>query len=399
MNLKLLGLLRFVGGGLLSMCALVMVRGKGFSVMGIPNPHTGVCFLVGSLMLLVSYLVQPKGPALKFRIANLVLMGVSLGITLGISEYGIRIYLQKTQGFNSVQQMFNPNPVGNLPTRSHHPLLVITQLSADKRLIYELKPHVNMSFGHNVLRTNSAGIREDKEYPFEKPAGTVRIIGLGDSGMWGWSLDQGQAYLDVMERELASQAGLPRVEVLNFAVPGYNTFQELQTLKQKSLAYQPDIVVIGWCSNDYQVPFFMYTRRDHMKEPGSYIYSLLLERRSFMEKVTPEVLKLGDMPEGSVDADVLAYSGEKGVRKCLQEFSELSREHGFKIVLFGPLDQTILTLCEEEGVPTINTYALKEQNPPEECLTFYMHPRACGHEILGDYLAEALTEKGWLESL
>lgn len=343
-----------------------------------------------------AYLLQERGPERKYRVANLVLMSFSFLVVGTIGEVGVRMFLQRTQGFNSVQQLFNPNADGNLPTDSHHPLLVITQLSADKRLIYELKPNLDRPFGHKKLQTNSVGMRESEEFALEKPAGTVRIIGVGDSGMWGWSLDQGQGYMEVMENRLNQTEGISDVQVLNMAVPGYNTYQELQMLQSRGLAYQPDVVVIGWCDNDTMLPFFMYSRRNHWTEPGAYFLSLLINRRSFLEKATPEVLKLGDMPEGSVDAEVMEYAGEEGVLRSLQMFRQLGDAHGFRVVVFGPLTRNIRALCEEAGVEMINTFDLQDTNPPEDCLTFYMHPRECGHEILGNFLADRLAESGWL---
>jgi hypothetical protein len=388
--------LRGVGGCFLMACVLFLVRGRGFSVMGIPNPPPTLCLLAGAGSLMAAYLLQEKGPERKFRVANLVLMSFSFLVLAAIGEVGIRMFLQRTQGFNSVQQMFNPNPDGNLPTDSHHPLLVITRLSADKRLIYELQPNLDREFGHKLLRTNAAGMREDENFTLQKPADTLRIVGVGDSGMWGWSLDQGQGYMEVMERRLNQTDGLPHVQVLNMAVPGYNTYQELQTLRAKGLAYQPDVVVIGWCDNDDMLPFFMYSRRNHWKEPGSYFLSMLINRRSFLEKVTPQVLKLGDMPEGSVDAEVMRYAGREGVLASLKLFRSLGEQHGFRVVLFGPLKEEIQELGREAGVEMINTFDLKETDPPEDCHVFYMHPKACGHEILGEFLAERLLQSGWL---
>jgi hypothetical protein len=306
-------------------------------------------------------------------------------------------YQDIAQGFNSIQQLHNPNAVGNLHTRSHHPLLVITQLSADKRLIYELKPNVDMSFGGNKLLTNSVGFRADREFKIEKAPGVKRIIGVGDSGMWGWSVEQNEGYMEILEKELNSGRESPRAEVLNLAVPGYNTFQEFVSLELKGLAYKPDIVVIGWCENDFQLPFFMYTRKDHWKQKKSYVFNLLFDRSAFMEIVSPEVLKKDDIPKDTVDPDVITHSGQDGVRKTLEQFRQLSEQENFKVLLFGPLKEDIRKLCDAAGIRYINTYDLMETNPPSDCGVFFMHPRPCGHEILGRFLAQRLTELGWME--
>lgn len=348
------------------------------------------------LFLAAMYLLPDLGTSRKTRAANLGLVVGSLLFAGLVSELGIRYYLQKTQGFNSLQQLHNPNPAGYLHTRSHHPLLTITQFSADKRLIYELKPNVDKLFARRRLRINSQGIRSDNEFLLEKKPGVRRIIGIGDSGMWGWGIEQNNGYMEIMERVLNEQENSFAVEMINLAVPGYNTFQELIALKLKGLKYQPDIVVIGWCFNDFDLPFFMYTRKDHWQQKQSYVYRLLFNRPQFLEMITPEVLKFGDMPEDLVDPDVIAHSGEEGVRKTLGSILRLAEEHQFKVVLFGPLLDEIKKICKETGMPMIDIYDLEETDPPKDCQTFFMHPRPCGHEILGNFLAKKLQDFGWL---
>jgi hypothetical protein len=44
----------------------------------------------------------------------------------------------------------------------------------------------------------------------------------------------------------------PRVEVLNFAVPGYRLDQEIETLRSRALPFAPDAVVLAFCLNDFE---------------------------------------------------------------------------------------------------------------------------------------------------
>ncbi len=382
----------FVAG----LCFLALIQGGAYQLGPMRVGNAAPRLLLATLLLCTAYLLPDGGRPRKFRVANLFLLFFSVGLCLLVAELGMRNFLQKTQGFNSLQQLHNPNPAGNLHTRSHHPLLVITRFSDDKRLIYELQPNIDMEFGHRALRTNSLGIRADREFPTEKPPGVKRIIGVGDSGMWGWGLDQGQGYMEILEKRLNEGLDTPQVEVVNLAVPGYNTYQELVSLQRKGLPLQPDIVVIGWCDNDFQLPFFMYSRKDHWKQKRSYVYNLLFNRARLSEMITPEVLKLGDIPTDTVDPAVLTHSGEEGVLKSLREFVALGEQHGFRVLLFGPLGDNILELCRQAGLPTLNSYELADRNLPDDCETFFMHPRACGHEILGNFLAERLQELGWL---
>jgi hypothetical protein len=77
-----------------------------------------------------------------------------------------------------------------------------------------------------------------------KPAGTLRVLGAGDSFAFGSTFPRG-IYLEVLE-ELLAGSGLPfKVEVLNAGVPGYSTHQELGHLKKFGLRFAPDVVVLG----------------------------------------------------------------------------------------------------------------------------------------------------------
>lgn len=389
-----------VSGGAFAAITLLMLARGGPVELGpfrFSNPRPR---LIGAFLgLTIGYVLLPgtKAPVRR-KCAQLTLLLFSTGATLGLLEIGIRAFLQRTQGFNSLQQLYNPNPEGNLHTRSHHPLLVITRLSDNNRIIYELKPGVEMDFGHHELRISEQGLREDSVYPVRKPDHTLRIVGIGDSGMWGWNVHQGEEYLSVLEHNLkASTSSDTKVEVINFAVPGYNLLQELETLRHKALAFNPDIVVVGWCKNDYQLPFFMYTRRDHWGEKNSYVYRLLLDRTRFMEMVSPEVLKMGDIEKETVSPDVLEYWGWEGVKKGFAELHQLSEEHGFKLLIFGPIKEEPLKICDELGLNVYNTLEkIDPKDYPSSYAVHFMHPPKEGHAVLAEHLESHLRERGWL---
>ena len=65
----------------------------------------------------------------------------------------------------------------------------------------------------------------------------MRIVGIGDSGMFGWNVEQGEDYLSVLRSNLTARANGVSYEVLNLGVPGYNTQIEVESLRSKGLAY------------------------------------------------------------------------------------------------------------------------------------------------------------------
>jgi lysophospholipase L1-like esterase len=99
---------------------------------------------------------------------------------------------------------------------------------------------------------NRLGYR-DRDWPVTKPAGTFRVVVLGDSIAEGMGVDDvADTFPARLERDLRA-AGRP-VEVLSFAVTGYNTAQEVETLAARALAFRPDLVLLAYCLNDRRPP-------------------------------------------------------------------------------------------------------------------------------------------------
>jgi hypothetical protein len=96
------------------------------------------------------------------------------------------------------------------------------------------------------VRINSDGLR-DREHQLKKPAGTRRIVVLGDSFGWGWGVDASESFPSIIENEL-NRLGRPRgeaVEVINFSVDDYGQAQQYLTLQHHVWKYEPDIVLLA----------------------------------------------------------------------------------------------------------------------------------------------------------
>jgi lysophospholipase L1-like esterase len=105
----------------------------------------------------------------------------------------------------------------------------------------------NPRIGYEPVPMPSEG-SEDQSFQEE---GSYRIVVLGDSIAAGlhvlsyedtfpWLL---QAYL--RERDVEA-------DVINFGVSGYNTDQEIETLRTKGVDFDPDLVLLAYCLNDHQ---------------------------------------------------------------------------------------------------------------------------------------------------
>jgi hypothetical protein len=98
--------------------------------------------------------------------------------------------------------------------------------------------------------TNSHGLRDHRELAYQKPAGTLRVLSLGDSHTQGYEVRQQATYSAVLERYLARR-GI-HAEVLNAGVSGFSTAEELAFLENEGYRYQPDVVVLGFYANDFE---------------------------------------------------------------------------------------------------------------------------------------------------
>ncbi|UCG16684.1 MAG: hypothetical protein JSV19_01345 [Phycisphaerales bacterium] len=98
------------------------------------------------------------------------------------------------------------------------------------------------------FRINSMGVRSDQDYTFEEPAGTIRIVGLGDLFMQGYEVDVRDTDLHRPQENLRAK-GYP-VEVINLGVSGHGTAEELLMLRHFGVRFDPDVVIVGYFQND-----------------------------------------------------------------------------------------------------------------------------------------------------
>jgi lysophospholipase L1-like esterase len=104
----------------------------------------------------------------------------------------------------------------------------------------KLSIHENVSDGLELL---------DQDYPYEKPAGTFRILVIGDSFVEGLQVGQEENFPGRLEALLNETASQP-IEVINAGVSHYGTDNALLFLENEGLRYQPDLVIYAFYPND-----------------------------------------------------------------------------------------------------------------------------------------------------
>ncbi len=123
------------------------------------------------------------------------------------------------------------------------------RLSSDPDVKYELIPGAEGFAWGADIKINSHGHR-GPEFSAQKN-GRFRVITLGDSVTFGIMLPLESTFpYQLSELLKASSSG---TDVLNLGVGGYDVLQEVSLLEYKGLAYEPDLVVLGFCFNDVGV--------------------------------------------------------------------------------------------------------------------------------------------------
>lgn len=130
----------------------------------------------------------------------------------------------------------------------------------------------SMKFTHKSVdgvfhfMTNEKGFRKVDSTPYLKRPGELRVLVLGDSHTFGYEVNQQETYAAVTEK-LLREKGFDAT-VINAGVSGTGTAEQLVFLEQEGLRYDPDVVVLGFFSNDFddnlKSSFFKLDARDSL---------------------------------------------------------------------------------------------------------------------------------------
>lgn len=203
----------------------------------------------------------------------------------------------------------------------------IIQLSANPHLVYELMPNLFVRFMGGKVTTDENGFRITPGSCEQPEAYT--ILGLGDSVMFGWGVNDQETYFSHLTRYMPESC----IRIINTAVPGYNTVMEVEALEEKGLAFHPDLVVIHFVDNDLYLPSFIRTKDKHITLTRSYLLAALSRWRGTKIRTRPfdNLVRIsGDVPE-----EYQYMVGVDAYHQAMKRLVELSREHNFRILLLS----------------------------------------------------------------
>jgi len=300
------------------------------------------------------------------------------------------------------------------------PILLHSENTAYRRstnplLCYELKPNYrdeNADAVTSVPRTNAHGQR-DIERTKNKPASSRRIILLGDSVVAGVGLRDTD---DLISRRLENLYTDARTEILNFGVDGYNTLAEVELLRTKGLAFEPDHVLLLFVDNDFNDFTQEAWRVDsHHRYPAA-VRALFHGSHLFrVATVRFNLFQLGTM--AAPERWNQAATGSGNVSRGLAELRALAQKHGFgvTIAVWPYFDSGSITddhflshsgeliierLAAAQGLPCVRLspafIAHRQKNSIVNPRTWYttgdaMHPSPAGARVAASILHQVLA--------
>jgi lysophospholipase L1-like esterase len=232
---------------------------------------------------------------------------------------------------------------------------------------------------------NSLGLRDD-ELPQQKAPDVWRLVVLGDSFSFGWGVERGEGYCDLLEQGLAR--GQQRVQVINAGVPGWGPVQEWLWLLHQGHSFAPDAVLWQLSTNDVDELAMNGVELGPDLLPLSMTRDGLL-RDSEFDRIATRLERLGIDPEQAFE-DARAGRASPTVRKTLRTVLEkradddgeapaliedwdpdalevaLGHEAALRVQYLLHLVSTLRTACEQQGMALRVVLAGREGSGAEE---------------------------------
>jgi lysophospholipase L1-like esterase len=297
----------------------------------------------------------------------------------------------------------------------------------DPLLLWRLKPNLDhVYWDFTVVSTNAQSFRAD--YPIgRKPAGTFRIVCLGDSVTFGYRVPPvwpekpkdydptWQPFPMLLEKELRSANPNRSIEVFPMAVPGYTSHQGLAWLKRDIDYLQPDVVIASFGWNDVSISDAPDRQTIDTRWWPVAIRWLIDHSQAFAHATR----WLRSRHQGQPVAHVLgARVSQKEYVDNLNAIVRLAKDHGAGVIVIGAPYRDSKTNPPEAQLMTQYRLWLKSemqqsQTPYLEILELteaagsvndgffgeLIHPNHMGHRLMASELLKLMNQRRLLGDL
>ncbi len=342
----------------------------------------------------------------------LVLSGIGVVAGMVVLEAGARIAAMREER----RQGRLDRDLGVVPIPHQGATVTLGQMirrSEDPRIVYELRPRLDVIFADARVTTSDAGHRgPDAARP--KPTRTFRIVGVGDSYMFGQGVADEETYLARLPGLMSGALSAQGIETVNLAVPGFNTVMEVETLRNRGSALEPDLVLIEIVGNDLDLPNFLWNVVDPWTARRSFLLDFVRGRLESRGMARTEAAGLQEAPrdeaEGggrfSRDDDRVPsrYASMVGLGAFDQAVADLAAwgraaDVPVLAVTHGVwFEREMLAALSTNGIPVLVLRSALRQRAralgapdygrsPLALSPHDLHPSALGHEAIAEELA------------
>jgi hypothetical protein len=193
------------------------------------------------------------------------------------------------------------------------------------------------------VKFNKYGFK-DYNYPIKKKSNTTRIAIIGDSFTYGLGLNTTQTYENILEIKINKSNN---VEIINFAIDGFNSYDQFIILKKDVLKFEPDILMVAYATNDpafskYNIhPYYCINlgNQDKSRDLVSYFKIIIF---SILNRNKLKIDEFGVLHDEN-------YYGWQCTRKI---FKELKKNFNSQIIFFiipDPIKGLDFTKIEKEA--------------------------------------------------
>ncbi len=286
-----------------------------------------------------------------------------------------------------------------------------------------MQPHPYLLWEHSLGPRQEQGVQVDinslglrgPEPTLPKPPGTRRILAVGDSSVYGFGVPLDDAFVSVMAQAMGGSEA--DIEGLPAAIPGYSTLQLLNLLELRALRLEPDLLVIAaiWSDNataavedaELMNRYRTYDRGIGRSALARLIHWEIAVQRGEQAANRADYSLRAPHPDGALQRVPLhRYHGN------LMALAALAQEHGAAVaflVLPHPSDlpgagpnpssfheyrDVMRYVAAELEAPIVHGDTVFGESGHDRDTLFIdnIHPSATGHRLLGQALAEALTD-------
>lgn len=351
------------------------------------------------------------------RLPVLLLVGLGTLAGLVLLETGARIFAVREERLQGRLDRDLPRIKG--PVKGAAVTLgQIIRRSRNPKVVYELREHLDVVFGGGRLTTSDRGYR-GAEVAGPKPAGVYRIVGIGDSYMFGQGVSDDETYLARLPGLIEGGISGRPVETVNLAVPGFNTVMEVALLRDRAAEFEPDLILVEIVGNDLDLPNFLWSGLNPWTLRRSFLFDFVRDRLRTSRRPETQVAGLSEAPaeaEGSagtfardparVPPQYASMVGLPAFERALQDLAEIGRDRHVPVLALTHgvwfEDAMRKTLSDNRIAVLVLRSALRQRaralgapdyaRSPLALSPTDLHPSALGHQAVAEELA------GWLRS-